>query len=312
MYPQQPPPGGYGGPGAPPPGYPPYPPPVVPQAIFTPPPQNDGKAIASLVLGILSIVGCFGALAGIPAVILGFMSKRDIARSGGTLGGDGMAIGGIVTGILSTLMSIGLVIFYVAVFAAVTASKPTYTPPAYTPYTAYTYTAPTATITTPPAPTALKPMPYTGAVKVVDVRPSGGSLRTQIALELGAAKDDGNKLLVITASRTCTSCDEVFSSFSNYELQKSLSNVRVVRVDVDAFGSELAGLGIDRPVQPWFFKLDDSMRIVDAISADEWDDNDAWNIAPVLKSFMAGTYKKHASADAGAATKPKVQLSDPF
>ncbi len=88
--------------------------------------------------------------------------------------------------------------------------------------------------------------------------------------------------------------------------------MRVVRVDVDAFGSELAGLGIDRPVQPWFFKLDDSMRIVDAISADEWDDNDAWNIAPVLKSFMAGTYKKHAGADAGAAIKPKVQLSDPF
>jgi len=302
MYPQQP----------PPPGYPPYPPPAVPQAIFTPPPQNDGKAIASLVLGILSIVGCFGALAGIPAVILGFMSKRDIARSGGTLGGDGMALGGIITGILSTVMTVGLVIFYVAIFAAVaTSTPPSYTPPAYTPYTGYTYTVPTATATAPPAPTALKPMPYTGALTVVDLRSGGGSLRTQIALELGSAKDDGNKLLVITASRKCRACDEVFSAFSNYDLQKALSNVRVVRVDVDAFPTELAALGLDKPVQPWFYKFDDSMKVVDSISADEWDDNDAWSMMPVLKSFMAGTYKKRA-ATGDAGTKPKIQLSDPF
>ncbi|HEY1955609.1 MAG TPA: DUF4190 domain-containing protein [Polyangiaceae bacterium] len=302
MYPQQP----------PPPGYPPYPPPAMPQAIFTPPPQNDGKAIASLVLGILSIVMCFGPLAGIPGAILGFMSKRDIGRSGGTLGGDGMALGGIITGILGTVLVGGFWIFYIAIFAAVAASAPSsYTPPPYTPYTAYTYTAPVPTVTAPPAPTELKPMPYTGAVTVVDLRTGGGSLRTQIALELGSAKDDGNKLLVITASRKCTACDEVFSAFASYDLQKALYNVRVVRVDVDAFPSELAGLGLDKPLQPWFYKFDDSMKMVDSISADEWDDNNAWNIAPVLKAFMAGTYKKRAgTADAGA--KPKIQLSDPF
>jgi hypothetical protein len=303
--PQQPPPG--------PPGYPPpYPPPMVPQAIFTPPPPNDGKAIASLVLGILSIVGCFGALAGIPAVILGFMSKRDIARSGGTLGGDGLALGGIITGIISTLLSVGMIIFYVAVISAAVASTPSYTPPAYTPYTPYTaYTVPTATATAPPGPTALKPMPYTGTLRVVDLKASGGSLRTQLALELGAAKDDSNKLLVMTASRKCHACDEVFDAFGNYQLQKALANVRVVRVDVDAFPSELAALGLDKPVQPWFYRFDDSVKVIDSISADEWDDNDAFNITPVLKSFMAGTYKKRATADGGV-KKPKIQLSDPF
>src|ERR1700692_3979535 len=129
QYPQRPPPpGGYGGP----PGYPPYAQmPVVPQ-MFAPPPQNDGKAIASLVLGILSLVGCFGALAGIPAVILGFLSKRDIAKSAGALGGEGLALGGIITGALSTILSIGLFIFYVAIIGAAVASTPTYTP-TYTP-----------------------------------------------------------------------------------------------------------------------------------------------------------------------------------
>ncbi len=259
-------------------------------------------------LGILSLVGCFGALAGVPAIILGFMSRRDIARSGGTIGGDGLAIGGIVTGILSTLASIALVIFYVAIFAAVAAAPP-YTPPPYTPYTPYTVPTATATVTVPPAPTALKPMPYTGLVKVVDLKSGGGSLRTQIALEVGQAKDDSQKILVITASRQCKACEEVFSAFSNYKLQRELYNVRVVRVDVDAFPSELAALGIDRPGQPWFFKFDDKLAITDAISADEWDDNDAWNMAPVLKAFMAGTYKKRVAADGGVAKKP---MSDPF
>jgi len=298
-----------------PPGYPPYPPPpvmpVMPQAMFQPPPQNDGKAIASLVLGILSLVGCFGMLAGIPAIVLGFMSRRDIARSGGTMGGDGLALGGIVTGILSTLLSVGLLIFYVAIFAAVAATPSTYTPPPYTPYTPYT--VPTATVTTPPAPTGLKPMPYTGLVKVVDLKTSGGSLRTQLALEVGAAKDDGNKTLVITAGRSCKACDEIFAIFANYNLQKVLWNVRVVRVDVDAFGSELGALGLDKPVQPWFFKMDDTLKVTDSISADEWDDNDAYNITPVLKAFMAGTYKKRAASDGGAPVKkPPSHLSDEF
>lgn len=296
-----------------PPGYPPYPPPpvmpVMPQPMFQPPPQNDGKAIASLVLGILSLVGCFGMLAGIPAIVLGFMSRRDIARSGGTMGGDGLALGGIVTGILSTLLSVGLLIFYVAIFAAVAATPSTYTPPPYTPYAPYT--VPTATVTTPPAPTGLKPMPYTGLVKVVDLKTSGGSLRTQLALEVGAAKDDGNKTLVITASRSCKACDEIFAVFANYNLQRVLYNVRVVRVDVDAFGSELGALGLDKAVQPWFFKMDDTLKVTDSISADEWDDNYEREITPVLKAFMAGTYKKRA-ATGDAGTKPKIQLSDPF
>jgi len=287
----------------------PYPPPM-PQ-MFVPPPQNDGKAIASLVLGILSLVGCFGALAGVPAIILGFLSKRDIARSGGTIGGEGLAIGGIITGALSTLLSIGLLIFYVAIIGAAVASTPSYTPTYTPPYSTYTIPTVTATVTAPPGPTALMPMPYTGSLKVTDLKSGGGSLRTQLALELGSAKDDGYKLLVITASRSCTACDEVFTAFANYTLQRALTKVRVVRIDVDSFPTELAALGLDKAGQPWFFRFDDSMKVIDAISADEWEDNDAINIAPVLKAFMAGTYKKQraSAVDAG---KRSIQLSDPF
>jgi type IV pilus assembly protein PilA len=62
--------------------------------------QTDGKATASLVLGILSLL-CLSILAGIPAVILGHMSKANIRRSMGRLKGDGMATAGLVMGYLS-------------------------------------------------------------------------------------------------------------------------------------------------------------------------------------------------------------------
>ncbi len=290
-----------------PPGYPPYQPPQVappmpmPQ-LYGPPVANDGKAIASLVLGILSVVCCFGALAGIPAIILGALSKRDIARSGGAIGGEGLAITGIVTGVLSTLGTIAYIVFYVAVIGAAVASAPTsYTPPPYTP--PYTYTTPTATATTPPV--GLKPMPYSGWIHVVDLKSSGGSLRTQLALELASAKGTSDKLLVMTAARTCAACDEIFSSFIETDMQEALKHVRVVRVDVDQFPTELTGLSMDKPGLPWFFRFDDQMKLLDAISADEWDDNDSSNIAPVLKKFVAGGYKHRAmpALDAGAKKK---------
>lgn len=73
-------------------------------------PQNDGKATASLVLGIVAIVFFFtaigGILFGIIAIILGALSMKG--------GSSGKAKGGIVCGIvgllLSILMTVGLVV----------------------------------------------------------------------------------------------------------------------------------------------------------------------------------------------------------
>src|SRR5471032_3246211 len=73
---------------------------------------TESKASIALILGILSLV-CFGIFAGIPAIVLGFMSRRDIERSGQTLGGGGMAIGGIITGALGSLMSLASIGFMV-------------------------------------------------------------------------------------------------------------------------------------------------------------------------------------------------------
>jgi type II secretory pathway pseudopilin PulG len=62
--------------------------------------QTDGKATASLILGILSLL-CLSIFAGIPAIILGHMSKANIRRSMGRLKGDGMATAGLIMGYIS-------------------------------------------------------------------------------------------------------------------------------------------------------------------------------------------------------------------
>lgn len=63
-------------------------------------PQTDGKATGSLILGILSLL-CFSFLAGIPAVILGHISRKNIRLSMGRLKGDGMALAGLIMGYIS-------------------------------------------------------------------------------------------------------------------------------------------------------------------------------------------------------------------
>jgi prepilin-type processing-associated H-X9-DG protein len=56
----------------------------------------SGKAIASLVLGLMSFLCAF--FAGIPAILLGCLSLADINKSRGRVRGQWMAVSGIVTG----------------------------------------------------------------------------------------------------------------------------------------------------------------------------------------------------------------------
>jgi len=88
----------------PPPGQ--YPPAQYP-GYFPPPqqPPTDGKATASLVFGILAFIPCLLLLSGIPAVILGHLSRGDIKRSMGRLGGGGMALAGLILGYISIGLS---------------------------------------------------------------------------------------------------------------------------------------------------------------------------------------------------------------
>jgi competence protein ComGC len=72
------------------------------------PRKNSALAIWSLILGILSLT-CFWLLSAIPAVICGHLAYSRIKRSGGTLEGSGLALGGLITGYISIALSIFMI-----------------------------------------------------------------------------------------------------------------------------------------------------------------------------------------------------------
>jgi len=72
--------------------------------------RDDGLAIASLITGITSIT-CCGPLSGIPAIVMGFVSRNRIARAAGALGGRGMATAGLILGVVgSAFWTVGLIV----------------------------------------------------------------------------------------------------------------------------------------------------------------------------------------------------------
>ncbi len=74
--------------------------------------QTEDKAVISLVLGILSLVS-FSILTGIPAIIVGRMSRENIRASAGHLTGEGMATAGIVMGWISVGLAVLFLLFIV-------------------------------------------------------------------------------------------------------------------------------------------------------------------------------------------------------
>jgi len=119
-------------PSAPPPGPADWNPPAVPDAGWQNPPAvssgaqapaaakgpNQTLAIISLVLGILGIIFCSG-LTGPIAFIMGIMARRKAARNPAQYGGSGLALGGIITGVIGTLELLLVVAWVAYVFLVV-------------------------------------------------------------------------------------------------------------------------------------------------------------------------------------------------
>jgi len=81
-------------------------------------PKTSTLAIWSLVLGILALLFllvCISLLFAIPGVICAHMAYSRIKRSGGALGGQGMALAGLIT----NYISIGLSVFLLPMMMAI-------------------------------------------------------------------------------------------------------------------------------------------------------------------------------------------------
>jgi len=97
-------------------------------------PPSSGMSLASIILGILSLVLAFncGSILGIPAVILGHLGRKQIRESVMPMSGAGMATAGLVMGYLSTVLTvvalIGAALFFGFAAKSASSSSPSFTP----------------------------------------------------------------------------------------------------------------------------------------------------------------------------------------
>ena len=241
--------------------------PSVRSAALLEPERSDHRATGALVLGVLSMT-CLGFLAGIPAIVLGAMSRKEIDRSQGALSGRGIAAGGIVTGLFGTGISlIVLVTLLSGVIESVNPPEPRTASPLRVPVAAGTRSY--------------------GSLDVVDLD-TKTPLKGQITEIARVAASKSRTVMLQTYVRSSKECAEVAAALPDTRMQKALTNVTLVRVDVDAFEDELKDMRIETESAPWFYKLDANAHATDAIRADEWDANIPENMAPVLQDFAKG------------------------
>jgi hypothetical protein len=88
----------------------------------------EGRAIAALVVGLFSPIaaafyGFPGFAAGVAAVFLGLNARSRIKKSGGVLGGSGLALAGLLVGIVGIVVGLAWGLFLLALFMAMTGTS---------------------------------------------------------------------------------------------------------------------------------------------------------------------------------------------
>jgi len=75
---------------------------------------SQGLALASMITAIAGwVVGCFGPLPGIAAVIMGMMALSQIKKSPESTGGKAFALAGVIVGGISVLLYAALIIIFI-------------------------------------------------------------------------------------------------------------------------------------------------------------------------------------------------------
>lgn len=86
-------------------------------------PETSPLAIASLVLGLLSLLGCM-FLTAVPGAICGHMALSKIRRSQGYITGEGIAIAGLVTSYCALFITVAAFVLFIIVPMALAIGLP--------------------------------------------------------------------------------------------------------------------------------------------------------------------------------------------
>jgi hypothetical protein len=260
----------------------------------------NATALLSLLVAIFGTACMFWGIAGIGAVVLGIVAAGEIRRSEGRQHGQGLAIAGIVLGVVHLFaLVLGTVALYtLAAFPGsllghlsgpkhrtapalpVPSPVPAPTPAPKAPERSGTVTREAATKTT-----------AFGELTLVDPGSDVQALKPWVATEQGHATSERQKLVVWVTATDCAPCTGVSVALGNRKLQEALAGVRLLRVDAADFHLELSRLGIPVDVMPGFALLGQNGAPIDYVNGGEWDADIAENIAPVLGGFVRGAYK---------------------
>jgi len=129
-----------------------------------------------------------------------------------------------------------------------------------------------------------------GDIVVVDVAPYVLSLDDELDRQRTFADLSGERMLLWLVVPDCKPCAAIESALSHQDMQRALANFRIIRLNAGDFSSELGRVGLPTDSFPGFALLGPNGRASDYLNGGEWDADVPQNIAPVLKSFVDGTY----------------------
>ena len=90
------------------------PPPPAPQYVPIPTQKSQGLAIASMITGLAGIViGCFGPVPGIAALVMGLVALSQIKRSPEQFGGKPYATAGVIIGSISAFFFLVFILWVI-------------------------------------------------------------------------------------------------------------------------------------------------------------------------------------------------------
>jgi hypothetical protein len=258
----------------------------------------NATALLSLLVGIFGTLCFFWGIAGIGSIVLGMVGHSEIKRSEGRQHGSGLAIAGIVLGVLHL---VALVVGFAVLFTlAASKSAATAFP---TPAPAFTPTpVPTTSGTAPAAKVADEPgaasresgtrLTRFGGLTLIDPGTDEPALAPLLESELAEATDARETLVLFLTTPDCAPCTGVSISLASQRMQTALHGVRLLRIDARDYQVDLARRGFPIDVMPGFALIGPRGEPSDYVNGGEWDADIPENIAPVLGSFVRGTYRQ--------------------
>lgn len=131
-----------------------------------------------------------------------------------------------------------------------------------------------------------------GALKVVDLGGDEQTLRGALIAQMKSAKAASKDVLVLVMADSCEPCKKLYESLKDPAMQEALTPVVLVRVNQLVFEKELSEMHYQTKAMPGLYLLSSDASPRDGILGNEWDDDIPANMAPVLKAFVRGEYKK--------------------